>query len=159
RMRIYERDAALDAIRRLLDSAHAGHGGTLFVLAPAGLGKTSLLDVAIGEARSRFDVRSGRADAVETVLPYGLIGQAIGEDAALLDDDLMGALPTANRYYMGLRWLRRQSAHRPLLLALDDLHWSDPDSLALVHLLCRRAPELPVAIVATARPWPQLALR
>jgi predicted ATPase len=42
---------------------------------------------------------------------------------------------------------------RPLLVALDDTRSSDPDSLAVIHLLCRRLPSLPVALIATARPW------
>ena len=149
RTRMYERDAALTAVRRLLDAAYTGHGGMVFVVAAAGLGKTSVLDAAVGEAWTRFDVRIGRADAVEATLPYGLIGQALGEDAEPADGERAGDLPVASRYYATLRRIRRQAADRPLLLALDDLHWSDPDSLALVHLLCRRAPELPVAVVAT----------
>src|SRR5215468_1045891 len=32
-------------------------------------------------------------------------------------------------------------------------------SMTCMHLLCRRAPALPLAIVATARPWPNPALR
>ena len=159
RTRMYERDAVLAAVRRLLDAAYAGHGGMVFVVAAAGLGKTSVLDAAVQEAWTRFDVRVGRADAVEATLPYGLIGQALGEDAEPAGGERAGDLPAASRYYATLRRVRRQAADRPLLLAFDDLHWSDPDSLALVHLLCRRAPELPVAVVATARPWPDAALR
>ena len=159
RTRMYERDAALAAVRRLLDATYTGHGGMVFVVAAAGLGKTSVLDAAVREASTRFDVRIGRADAVEATLPYGLIGQALGEDAEPADGEPAGDLPAASRYYATLRRVRRLAADRPLLLAFDDLHWSDPDSLALVHLLCRRAPELPVAVVATARPWPDAALR
>jgi hypothetical protein len=37
---------------------------------------------------------------------------------------------------------------------LDDLHWADVDSLALVSFLCRQIGSHPIAIVATLRPWP-----
>src|SRR5258708_39398050 len=40
----------------------------------------------------------------------------------------------------------------------DDLHWADPDSLALVSFLSHRLSTLPVAVVATLRPWPRAAL-
>src|SRR5258708_30181450 len=40
----------------------------------------------------------------------------------------------------------------------DDLHWADPDSLALVSFLSHRLSSVPVAIVATLRPWPRAAL-
>jgi AAA ATPase domain len=155
---MYEREAALAAVRGLLDTAYTGRGGTVFVVAPAGLGKTSVLDVAVRAARTRFDVRIGRADAVEATLPYGLIGQILGEDTVLGDGELVGDLPAANPHYATLRRVRQLAADRPLLLAFDDLHWSDPDSLTLVHLLCRRVRELPVAVVATARPWPDDAV-
>ncbi|MGC1731222.1 MAG: LuxR C-terminal-related transcriptional regulator [Pseudonocardiaceae bacterium] len=54
-----------------------------------------------------------------------------------------------------LRWLERLTG--PMLLALDDLHWADPDSLALLSFLCRRLAGLPVAVLGTLRPWPPAA--
>jgi DNA-binding CsgD family transcriptional regulator len=45
------------------------------------------------------------------------------------------------------------------LIALDDLQWADQDSLALIRILCRRLPELPIALIATARTWPDSAVR
>ena len=54
-----------------------------------------------------------------------------------------------------LRWLEETTS--PLLLALDDLHWADPDSLALLSFLCRRLAGLPVAVLGTLRPWPPAA--
>ena len=158
-VRLYEREAAAEAVRQLLDAASAGRGGTVFVVAPAGLGKTSVLHLAAAEAQGRFEVRMGGGDAVEAALPYGLIGQVLEDDDELTAPEVAGDLPAANRFYLTLRRIRRAAADRPLLLALDDLHWADPDSLAFLHLLCRRAPELPLAIVATARPWPDPALR
>jgi DNA-binding CsgD family transcriptional regulator len=156
---LYERDAVAAAIRRLLDTVFAGRGGTVFVIAPAGLGKTSVLQMAVAEAHGRFDVRTGGGDAVEASLPYELIGQALGGEDDLASPGSAEDVPAANRFYAALRLVRQAVTERPLLLALDDLHWADPDSLTLLHLLCRRAPTLPLAIVATARPWPDSALR
>src|SRR6516164_5672037 len=148
--RIYEREAVVEAIRRLLDAASAGRGGTVFVVAAAGLGKTSVLQAAVAEARGRFDVRVGGGDAVEAALPYGLIGQVLGgEDELAVPGAGTADLPAANRFYATLRRIRRAAADRPVLLALDNLHWADPDSLTLLQLLCRRASTLPLAIVAT----------
>src|SRR6516162_4698676 len=114
--------------------------------------------MAVVQAGGRFDVRAGGGDAVEASLPYGLIGQVLGGEDDLAAPDVAGAPPAASRFYDALRRIRRAAADRPLLLALDDLHWTDPDSLTLLHLLCRRAPALPLAVVATARPWPDPAL-
>jgi DNA-binding CsgD family transcriptional regulator len=159
-VRLYEREAVVEAVRRLLETASAGRGGTVFVVAPAGLGKTSVLRAAVAQARGRFDVRVGGGDAVEAALPYGLIGQVLGGEEELADPGAEAAdLSAANRFYVALRRIRRAAADRPVMLALDDVHWSDPDSLTLLHLLGRRAATLPLAVVATARPWPDPALR
>src|SRR5215472_12315901 len=159
-VRMHEREAVVEALRRLLDGAFAGRGGTVFVVAPAGLGKTSVLRAAAAEAEGRFDVRLGGGDAVEAALPYGLIGQVLGgEEELAVPGEEAADVPAASRFYATLRQIRRAAADRPLLLALDDVHWSDPDSLTFLYLLCRRATRLPLAIVATARPWPDPALR
>ena len=53
----------------------------------------------------------------------------------------------------GLYWLCANLADRaPLLLAVDDVHWSDPPSLELVSYLARRVGELPVALLVASRP-------
>jgi predicted ATPase/class 3 adenylate cyclase len=44
------------------------------------------------------------------------------------------------------------SAHRPVVLALEDIHWADEGVLDLVELLADRASTLPVFIVCVARP-------
>jgi DNA-binding CsgD family transcriptional regulator len=153
-----EREEALAAIRALLDNAVDGYGGALFILGEAGLGKTALLDHALALAAGRMTVGVGRADVAEAVLPFGLLGQAL---APLLGPEIL--VPTqsgdeaseraANRLH-GLLLRFREVAVRPLLVALDDAHWADPDSLTLLRLMCRRLAGLPVAVLVTARPWP-----
>jgi DNA-binding CsgD family transcriptional regulator len=162
-----ERADALGALERLVGEACEGRGGALFVVGPAGLGKTTLLEHAITVAKPRFAVGVGRGDRVEAVLPFGLIGQALDQ---LLDGKLPGGLMAWDagggeaadisaqaRFYGILRGVR-EAAVRPLLVALDDVHWSDPDSLTVIHLLCRRLACLPVALIVTARPWPAEAV-
>lgn len=162
-----ERGDVLGALERLLEDACGGRGGALFVVGPAGLGKTTVLEHAITMARPQFVVGVGRGDQVEAVLPFGLIGQALDQ---LLDGKLPGCsvpldadggeaadISAQARFYGILRGVR-EAAVCPLLVALDDLHWSDPDSLTVIHLICRRLASLPVALIATARPWPAEAV-
>jgi DNA-binding CsgD family transcriptional regulator len=158
-----ERDGALDGVRVLVDSVLRGHGKALFVLGEAGLGKTTLLEHAVELAGARMAVGIGRADVAEAALPFGLLGQALGP---LLGWEVLGPWggqsarhePAADRLYAIMHRLR-EVAVQPLLVALDDAHWADPDSLTLLRLICRRLSGLPVGVVVTARPWPPALAR
>jgi DNA-binding CsgD family transcriptional regulator len=153
-----EREEALSAIRELIDNAALGGGGALFVLGEAGLGKSTVLEHALDLAAGRMVVTVGRADVAEAALPFGLLGQALepllGPDVlAPTGDNNQAHERAANRLHAVLHRFR-ETAVRPVLVALDDAHWADPDSLTLLRLMCRRLAGLPVAVLATARPWP-----
>ncbi|HEY2704479.1 MAG TPA: AAA family ATPase [Candidatus Dormibacteraeota bacterium] len=153
-----EREAALDATGRLLDSARTGRGGTLLVVGEAGLGKTSVLEHALRLAGDDVRVGTGRGDPMESELPFGLVTQALA--AAGGPDLLAGGGPAGTSpgaaFYQAQRWIEEQGS-RPLLLALDDLHWADNDSLAVLSFLCRRIAGRSVAVLGTLRPWPPRA--
>jgi len=150
------------ATARLLDRARDGHSGALFVTAEAGLGKTAVLERACARAVDfGFSTGLGRGEAMESFLPFGLLSQVLSalDGSAMLGERGGGSLESDSRaasFYSVQRWL--ESAQGPLLLALDDLHWADADSLALLSFLCRRIESLPVAVIATMRPWPTSAL-
>jgi DNA-binding CsgD family transcriptional regulator len=103
---------------------------------------------------------------MEQSLPFGLMSQAVlalggGEALAPLTAARADRPPADIRaacFFGVQRWLQSR-ALAPLVFALDDLHWSDRDSLGLFHFLCRRIEQLPVAVVATLRPWPAEARR
>ena len=40
------------------------------------------------------------------------------------------------------------------MLVIDDMHWADADSLALVWFLCRRLGPVRAGLIASLRPWP-----
>jgi len=156
--RLLEREGVLDAAAVLLDRVRRGRAGALFVIAEAGLGKSSTLERVCSLAGEQsFSTGLGRGEAMETALPFGLFTQALGglggRDVLEGPGGPSGIDLRAARFYAVLRWLE-QSAPKPALVALDDVHWADPDSLALLSFLCRRIGALPVAIVATLRPWP-----
>jgi DNA-binding CsgD family transcriptional regulator len=154
---IAERESPTAAVRQLLDDAVAGRGGALFLVGEAGLGKTTMLDHAVVLAAGRLEVGVGRADVAEGALPFGLLSQALepllGPEVLIAGGERVAQVTVASRLYAILQRLR-EVAVRPLLIALDDAHWADPDSLTLLRVLCRRLSSLPVAVLVTARPWP-----
>ncbi|HEX2119071.1 MAG TPA: ATP-binding protein, partial [Acidimicrobiales bacterium] len=155
---MWEREAVTDTVAHTLAQARAGHGGALFVLAEAGLGKTSVLDVARAQAGGEMDVGFGRGEEMEATLPFGVAIQAFRTLGAKELVDVLRAAGSsvaepAAPFHRTMRWFEQRGG-RPALLVFDDLHWADADSLAVVAFLVRRLASLPVAVVGALRPWP-----
>jgi DNA-binding CsgD family transcriptional regulator len=158
--RLLEREEALSALSRMGQAAQAGNGHALFVAGEAGLGKTEVLRRARAEG-IWTSIGQSAGSPMETGLAFSYLGQAL---EGLGFTDLMSRAPGGSgtdlrvRLFLGVRdWLAGQAAAGPVLLALDDLHWADEDSLALLSFLCRRLAKAAVSIVAALRPWPDSA--
>ena len=176
---LLERDAALAGIDQGLRDTIAGGGSLLLVEGPAGIGKTRLVVAAGRHGRELgLTTLSARGSELERDFAYGLVRQlfeaplvaasppdraellagAAGHAAALFGvparDDIAGALLDPSFAILhGLYWLCANLGRRgPLLLCIDDVHWADQASLRFLHYLGRRLEELPVAVVAAARP-------
>jgi DNA-binding CsgD family transcriptional regulator len=160
---LLERDAVVARLDSLLRGVAAGRSAALFVVGEAGLGKTSLIEYACDQARAvPLTVGLGRGHPMETSLPFGLLAQALDDvgGPGLLDEGGTGQPDDrgdrAARFYGVLRWLQER-AGTGLVLALDDLHWADADSLALLSFIGRRAGPLGLGVLACLRPWPPAA--
>jgi DNA-binding CsgD family transcriptional regulator len=176
---LLERDAALARIDQRLRDAIAGRGSLLLLEGPAGIGKTRLVVAAGRQGRELgLTTLSARGSELERDFAYGLVRQlfeaplvaaspreraellagAAGHAATMFGvagrDDIAGALLDPSFAILhGLYWLCANLGRRcPLLLCLDDVHWADQASLRFLHYLGRRLEELPVAVVAAARP-------
>ena len=162
-----------------LDGAVAGRGQLIVVEAAAGLGKTALLGSARESARVRgMTALTARASELEREFSFGAVRQLLSPFVHALDEldrerALSGAAslaaplvhgedlaprsapsadPEFGRLY-GLFWLLANLAERqPLLLSLDDLHWSDAASLRFLEFIAPRLDELAIAVVAAVRP-------
>ena len=151
---LWERDQQLTAGAATLDAARDGHGRALFLLGEAGLGKTSLLDRVCARAEPDVVVVRAYCDPMDAALPFGVLWQIVHGLPGDLAGGREGATEARSTFlYRCLRWLE-DAARGPVLIAVDDLHWSDSDSLVFLGLLCRRLVRLPVAVVASLRPWP-----
>ncbi|MET0999496.1 MAG: AAA family ATPase, partial [Marmoricola sp.] len=164
-----------DRIRDTMSRAVNGHGRTLLVSGPPGVGKTAVLALAAALARQK-EWRTGRgtASAVEGSWPYAPVLEAFGDlcrqHPALLDglDDLYrqeieramsgtdvswSGESSHQRLFVAVAELMRlAAAGHGLLLAIDDLQDADEASLRLLHYLSRCAMTEPVLIVVAHRP-------
>jgi len=165
---LLERDGVTGAVAGLVRAVGAGQGAALFVVGEPGLGKTAVLGHGRALAASAgLRTGFGRGHPMEGALPFGVLiqvldgagGQGLLEDQGLLREERsaeVGGADRAARFYGVLRWLERRD--EPVLLVVDDLHWADADSLALLVFLCRRLPVLRAGVLAGLRPWPAPAL-
>lgn len=180
RQALLERDAALARIDEHLREASDGRGSLLLLEGPAGIGKTRLVAAAGRRGRELgLATLSARGSELEQDFAYGLVRQlfeapviaaspperaellagAAGHAVTLFGlaavrQDAAGALLDPSFAILhGLYWLCANLGRRsPLLLCIDDVHWADQASLRFLHFLGRRLDELPIAVVAAARP-------
>ena len=173
---LFDREAELAAAAAATAAAAAGHGLVVLTEGPAGIGKTTLLRAACS-AVSGARVLAARGLALERDFPFGIVRQlfdpvrfaAPAEWALVLD----GAAGLAGRVFEGgdpgvveddvpyatthgLYWLAANlAAAQPLVIAVDDAHWSDASSLRWLSHLAARIDGLPITLLLAARTGPE----
>src|SRR5829696_6237125 len=172
---LLERERELAELDALVGEACAGAGRLAVIEAAAGLGKTRLLHAARERGRAAgMQVLSARATELERDFPFALARQLFEPPLSALDGPARAALfdgaagaargalgmvgdgedvPDTFAVLHGLYWLTAAFAERqPLLLAVDDAHWSDAASLDVLRFLVPRLEELPMLLVLACRP-------
>jgi DNA-binding CsgD family transcriptional regulator len=163
---LVQRQTELSALHRALDRAAAGQGNVIIISGPMGIGKTSLLQAAVGAARTRgMTVCTARGARLEKDFPYAVV-RRLFEHLDLASDMVAGAavtglpaitgqnLSTGDSFAVvhGLYWLTANlTVGSPVLLAVDDCHWCDEPSLRFLGYLAARLDGLPAVVVATVR--------
>jgi predicted ATPase len=162
------RDAELAILAAALD---AGSGGTVVIVGEAGIGKSRLAREAADLAGTRGrPVVWGRGADTASPVPYRPLIELVAAALRRLDG---AAAPALAAYHPVLARLVPATGVAPALDAspavlaegilrllaearglavLEDLHWADADSLAVVEYLVDNAAATPVVLVATARP-------
>ncbi|MET9482748.1 LuxR C-terminal-related transcriptional regulator [Streptomyces sp. NPDC006638] len=143
---LYGRSGELAILGTLLDRLKAGHGGTLVLTAPPGLGRTALLDHTAA-ARADGTVLRAEAASAERLLPYsGLHALLCSAPPAPLRPPVPLPLPLGAGVRAGpagtalLGRLTDLGAREPLLVLVDDAHAWDPASRAALAFAARRLP-------------------
>ena len=116
-----------------------------------GIEPTDPDDVSAEKSRTAVLTATGLdADSAEATRLADGLRYLMGDEDALANVDPQRAREDANRSLLTL--LESLARTRPLLLVLSELHWADPVVLELVDRLLERLNNLPVVLVATARP-------
>jgi DNA-binding NarL/FixJ family response regulator len=182
------REDRLAVATGLLDALLLGRGGVLWIDGGPGMGKTALVDAlaASAERRGASVLRAAGDELIED-FPLRLMAECLdvsgrSADPARMEiaELLRGGSPAASRPRPGRDDARRDAARAgdplraaeermlalaeelcargPVLLAAEDLQWSDGPSLRVWGRLARAARRLPLLLVGTARPAPRRAV-
>jgi len=160
------RQKEIAELQQFLDSALKGKGSTVLLSGEAGSGKTRLLNEFLKNARKKkVTVLSGWCLS-DAAIPYFPFIEAF-DSYSLTDEDegapsnqrmgLKSWLVETNQSEANQKFaastpqvwkdqafaavtkeLLFLSAKKPVILALDDIHWADSASLALLHYLARQ---------------------
>jgi DNA-binding CsgD family transcriptional regulator len=144
------RSVELEKVRTLLDSVKEGHAGGLFFLGEAGVGKSRLITEA-KQLAVDSGFRTARAGCLPMTAPLPLdpalellrvVGQPVGG---------RGSQPKGEMFWAVVEHFEQASVPGPLLLCLDDMHWSDAATIDLVQYCLARLSDLPLAWLLAAR--------
>ena len=154
---LVNRGAEVHALTTALDRVQAGDAGVLILTGDAGVGKSRLVREVSSLASSRgFAVLAGRAAESAVPVPYRPVSEAlmraaragVAPDAPEIADyrPALGSLvpewskpgesdAEISAVILGEALLRllAQPRWHGALLVLEDLHWADPESLAIVE--------------------------
>jgi len=168
------RDAELAELAAAWERVAGGSSETVLVAGEPGAGKSRLVAEAAGVAHAggALVLYGSGEGAAET--PYAPFVTALGEldrhgPEPLLEElrsSSLGALAAesageatrglgddrAKLFAAALELLELITGHRPLLLAIDDLHGCSPSTLALIRHLARAGSGAPFLLLVTYRP-------
>jgi DNA-binding CsgD family transcriptional regulator len=169
------RQAELETLAAALGDALGGRGRCVFLTGEPGIGKSRLArEVAVQAAAAGAAVVVGRGVPAGASAPYrplteallqALRGRPMPGDASLAPwlPALGAIVPGTGGIERGaeaspairgeavVQLLRHIADPRGMVVVLEDLHWADPDTIAVVEYLAGNLAGLPVLGVATVR--------
>ncbi|GIH96853.1 AAA family ATPase [Planobispora siamensis] len=167
-------------LQTALTACRRGTPVLLEIVGDPGIGKTRLLSELTALAGGTMTVLSGRVSEFERERSFGVFAEPVreilrarpsllhgldGRMRALLEEVASGlaprerngpyAPPDAERcaFFGTVRRMIEHAAGRGgVLLCLDDLHWADGGTVALLHHLIRHPPAVPLVVACSYRP-------
>ena len=162
------RVAELAVVAELVSSTAAGVGRVLLVEGEAGIGKSHLVGEATARAR-RAGIGAVEVVADEVVRRPGAVAHGLvdatrpGPAARRRLDELLaragGSAGGEDLSYAvveaSVDLVEEMARHDPVLVAVEDLHWADDLSLAVLIALVRRAGVSRYSVIGSLRPSPR----
>ncbi|HJZ46222.1 MAG TPA: AAA family ATPase [Roseiflexaceae bacterium] len=173
------RAGAVAALEQLIDALATPRSQMLLISGDAGIGKSRLVGEAKTYANARgatvfqgacfpqdqtcpfaplLDlVRANFADPAGDLAPfahelYPLLPDLLPPPTTIIPAPATDSEQQKHRLFAALaRLILRGAVQRPLVLIIEDLHWSDPASLDFLLFLARQAASMPVLLIGTYR--------
>jgi hypothetical protein len=162
------------ALRASLDQAAAGRGQLVLIGGEAGIGKTAVVMAAAGHASGQGALvlwgRCSETEGVPAFWPWAQVVRAAADAGAVPPAAvealgwavLAGAETTGDSEAAASRarfrlfdattgFLATLAESRPVVVVIEDLHWADPDSLALGEFAARQLSGRRVLLLGTYR--------
>ncbi|MCC2673977.1 MAG: hypothetical protein K0R58_924 [Ramlibacter sp.] len=176
------RSAPMAVLHRCLASARGGKPQVVLVAGEPGIGKTTLIDRFVADASGVRVASGQCVEHFGGSEPYMPVLEALNHLCRQAQDTLLPLMrQVAPTWLAQLPWyltdqdrrqlarevtgatqdrmlreagelLERAAAGQPLLLVLEDLHWSDPATVALIGYLARRRSSARLLLVGSYRP-------
>ena len=160
--RLFGREGEQARLRQMLDEAAGGRGSFVLIGGEAGIGKTALATSIAYEARGRgIPVWVGHCFEFVATPPYGPwmesgifdghSGDVLPPPMLRSDEGTGAAGSQAALFEQMQEFLTALTRRHPIVLILEDLHWSDPASLELLRFVSRNVEGLRALLVVTYR--------
>jgi DNA-binding SARP family transcriptional activator len=152
------RDDDLAALHEAWERARGGAATFVVLTGEPGIGKSRLAAELVGAARAEgAGVCVGRCSQDDGAPPLWPWGQVLeGLDAELPHTDDEDDVAQFAAFQRIVQTIRDNAREKPLVLALDDLHWADPCSLRVLRLLVETVEDDALLVVTTWRDSPEL---
>lgn len=162
-MALIGRQAEMRQVQAALSDVEGGVGRVLLLKGEPGMGKSALaFELVRMTAARKGTVMLGQAYEVERDQPFGPWIAAL-DGLPTLEAAVGGSVPDLGRYndvamarerlFVSVveRVSDRARQRPPLVLVLEDIHWLDEASAALLHHVVRAVRRAPVMVLLTAR--------